>query len=120
VLRLRLGPQRLRFADAERRLLAEKGKSLGRARLAAVASLATLETILRWYREQIATKYDGTAGRRGPDRPRARADAVEQLLTMAREPVSGATHVSRRAQELESGPRTLDDSADPRHRATSP
>ena len=30
VLRARLGPKRLRFADAERRLLAEKGKPLGR------------------------------------------------------------------------------------------
>ena len=30
VLRSRLGPRRLRFTDAERRLLAEKGKPLGR------------------------------------------------------------------------------------------
>ena len=50
VLRARLGPKRLRFADAERRLLAEKGKPLGRKLLAEMASLATPETILRWYR----------------------------------------------------------------------
>jgi hypothetical protein len=60
VLRARVGPKRLRFTDAERRLLAEKGRALGRTRLAAVASLATPETILRWYREKIAVKYDGT------------------------------------------------------------
>ena len=46
VLRGRLGPKRLRFTDAERRLLAEKGRALGRKRLAEVASLATPETIL--------------------------------------------------------------------------
>jgi hypothetical protein len=59
VLRARLGPKRLRFADTERRLLAEKGKPLGRKVLAEMASLATPETILRWYREQVAAKYDG-------------------------------------------------------------
>jgi transposase len=101
VLRSRLGPRRLRFADAERRLLAEKGKPLGRARLAAVASLATPETILRWYRERIAAKYDGTAGRRGPGRPRAHADALEQLLTMAREnPSWGYTRLRGALQNL--------------------
>jgi putative transposase len=50
VLRARLGHKRLRFADAERRLLAEKGRPLGHKLLADVASLATPETILRWYR----------------------------------------------------------------------
>jgi hypothetical protein len=44
VLRARLGPKRLRFVDAERRLLAEKGKPLGRKLLADMASLATPET----------------------------------------------------------------------------
>ena len=55
-LRARLGPKRLRFCDGERRLLAEKGKPLGRKLLAEMASLATPETILRWYREQVAAK----------------------------------------------------------------
>jgi hypothetical protein len=43
VLRARLGPKRLRFSDSERRLLAERGKPLGRRRQAEVASLATPE-----------------------------------------------------------------------------
>ena len=85
VLRARLGPKRLRFSDSERRLLAIRGKPLGRKRLAEVASLATPETILRWYREKVAAKYDGTAARRRPGRPRSRGKGLEQLLTMARE-----------------------------------
>jgi hypothetical protein len=60
VLRARLGPKRLRFAEAERRLLAQKGKPLGRKLLAEMASRATPETILGWYREQVAAKYDGS------------------------------------------------------------
>jgi hypothetical protein len=85
VLRARLGPKRLRFTDAERRLLAQKGKPLGRKLLAEMASLATPETILRWYRQQVAAKYDGSRARTGLGRPAARGDKVKQLLTMARE-----------------------------------
>ena len=85
VLRGRLSPKRLRFTDAERRLLAEKGRPLGRRRLAEVASLATPETILRWYREKVAAKYDGSRARAAAGRPRSPDDRVGQLLTMARE-----------------------------------
>jgi hypothetical protein len=41
VLRARLGPERLSLADNERRLLAQKGKLLGRKLLAEMASLAS-------------------------------------------------------------------------------
>jgi putative transposase len=85
VLRARLGRKRLRFTEAERRLLAEKGKPLGRELLAQIASLVTPETILRWYRERVAAKYDGSGARGAPGRPSARGDKVEQLLMMARE-----------------------------------
>jgi putative transposase len=85
VLRSRLGPLRLRFTDAERRLLAEKGKPLGRRLLAEIATLATPETILRWYRGKVAGKYDGSHSRRAGSRAPDRADKVRQLVTMARE-----------------------------------
>jgi transposase len=84
VLRARISGKRLRFTDGERRLLAEKGRPLGRKRLEEDALLATPETILRWYRQLVAAKYDGTAGRRGPGRPPARRDAKRELLTIAR------------------------------------
>ena len=85
VLRERLGTRRLRFTNAERRLLAEKGQGLGRTMLAELATLATPETILRWYRRMIAAKYDGSDTRRSPGRPPTASDVTKQLLTMARE-----------------------------------
>ncbi len=84
VLRERLGPARLRFTDAERRQLAENGQPVGRKSLARVATVASPETILRWYRRLVAAKYDGSA-RRGTGRPSAHEAAKAQLLTMARE-----------------------------------
>ncbi len=85
LLRTRLGHKRLRFTDAERRLLAQKGKPLGRKLLAEMATLAPSETILRWYREQVAAKYDGSRTRGAAGRPVTRSDKVKPLLTMARE-----------------------------------
>src|SRR6185503_5270330 len=64
VLCEQLGGRRLRFTDAQRRRLAAKGKALGRRVLNQLGGLVTPDTILRWYRELITNKYDGTARRR--------------------------------------------------------
>ncbi len=78
VLREQLGTRRLRFTDDQRRRLAVKGRFLGRRGLDDVAGLVTPETILRWYRELIARKYDGSA-RRGTGRP-ASAPCIQELV----------------------------------------
>ena len=65
ILREQLGGRRLRFTDAQRRRLATKGQALGRRVLKQLAGLVTPDTILRWYRELIANKYEGTARRGG-------------------------------------------------------
>jgi hypothetical protein len=49
LLQEKLGTKRVRLTDAERRRLATLGKALGRKGLAAVATIASPETILRWY-----------------------------------------------------------------------
>ena len=72
----------MRFSDAERRQLAVLGKKLGRKALSDVATLATPDTILRWYRELVTKKYDGSA-RRGPGRPRKAAEIARLLVEMA-------------------------------------
>ena len=78
VLREQLRGRRLRFTDEQRRRLAAKGRGLGRRVLREVAGLVTPDTILRWYRELIANKYDGTARRR-PGCP-GTAPSVRELV----------------------------------------
>ncbi len=76
---------RLKLSDAERAALGEIGHRLGRQALAEVAKAAMPETILGWYRKLVARKFDGSAARRRPGRPRIDA-AIEQLIVrMAKE-----------------------------------
>ncbi len=84
VLHEQLGGRQVRFTDDQRRRLALKGRVVGRHRLAALAGLVTPETILRWYRELIAKKYDGTA-RRGVGRPVRSPTIRELVVTFATE-----------------------------------
>jgi putative transposase len=81
-LRERLGKSRLRLTDGQRRRLAKLGKVLGRKALQEVATIATPDTILRWYRQLVAEKYDGSTKRR-PGRPKKAAEIVRLLLEMA-------------------------------------
>jgi hypothetical protein len=51
----------LRLTDAQRRRLAVKGKAVGRAGLRQIATIDSPDTMLRWYRQLVAQKYDGKA-----------------------------------------------------------
>ncbi len=84
LLRTRLGPRRLRLTVPERRTLAEKGRAVGRKMLDGLSSLATPDTILGWYRNLVAAKYDGSEVR-APGRPRSPNASTKLQLTMARE-----------------------------------
>jgi putative transposase len=100
LLRQKLGIKRIQLTDAERRRLAVLGKKLGRKGLAAVATIASPETILRWYRELVARKYDGSA-QRGPGRPRKRGEIAELVVRMARENETwGYTRIKGALQNL--------------------
>jgi hypothetical protein len=88
VLKVQLGGRRLRLTDTERRRLAALAYPLGRQRLKAIATIATPDTLLRWYMRLIAQKFDGSLQRRQVGRPRV-TDEVEQLvLRMAEENAS--------------------------------
>ena len=77
-----LGGKRLRFTDAQRCRLARKAKSLGGQRLREISPIVTPDTLLRWYRELVARKYDGSA-RRGPGRPRIPGEIQQLIVEMA-------------------------------------
>ncbi|HEX9868679.1 MAG TPA: integrase core domain-containing protein [Candidatus Tectomicrobia bacterium] len=79
VLKAQLGSRRLRLTDTERRRLATLAHPLGRTRLQEVATIATPETLLRWYTRLIAQKFDGSKRRRQCGRP-CIAEEVEQLM----------------------------------------
>lgn len=78
VLREQLRGRRLRFTDDQRRRLARKGRLLARRVLDSLNTIVTPNTILRWYRELVAKKYDGTRRRR-PGRPPT-TTRVRQLI----------------------------------------
>jgi hypothetical protein len=82
VLKERMGGRRLRFTDAERRRLARKAQALGRKVLNELETLVTPDTLLRWYRELVASKWN-YSHRRGPGRPRVMRTIVDLVLRMA-------------------------------------
>ena len=98
-----LGGKPLRLTDAQRRLLARKGRPLGKQLLAEVATVVTPETILRWYRELVARKYDGRRrGQPGPGRPRTRAQLAELIVRVALEnPLFGYTRIVQTLEHLQ-------------------
>jgi putative transposase len=93
VLKERLGGRRLRFTDAERRRLARKAQALGRKVLTELKTLVTPDTLLRWYRELVTSKWN-YSHRRGPGRPRVMRTIVDLILQMALEnPSWGYTRI---------------------------
>ena len=83
-LREQLGKKRIRWTDAQRRRLAERAKAIGRSGLRALDTIVTPDTLLRWYRNLVAAKYDGSS-KRGPGRPRTKSDIARLIIRMARE-----------------------------------
>ena len=92
VLKARLGGQRLRFEDNERRRLAELGHRLGRRLLGQLATVVTPDTILRWHRELVARKW--TYGGARPSRAGLQAQLRGLVVRMATEnPTWGYTRI---------------------------
>jgi putative transposase len=78
------GRGRPRFTESQRCLLATKAKDLGRATLKKIDTVVSPDTLMRWYRALIATKYDGS-GRRGPGRPGVMKEIEALIMRMATE-----------------------------------
>jgi putative transposase len=82
LLKARLGNQRLRFTDAERRWLARKAHAIGRRALSELETLVTPDTLLKWYRRLVAYKWD-YSHRRGPGRPCVMQSIATLVVRMA-------------------------------------
>src|SRR2546428_6946792 len=95
VLKAQRGGRRLRLTDTERRRLAALAHPLGRKRLKEMATLATPDTLMRWYKRLIAQKFDGSTHRTQLGRPPV-AEEIEQLVVRMAE--ENATWGYRRIQ----------------------
>ena len=79
------GKKRILLTDDQRRLLAVKGKALGRKTLRELTTIVTPDTILRWHRELVARKWDHSEKRKSVGRPRIRQVIVDLILRFAKE-----------------------------------
>ena len=86
MLREKLGKKRILLSDGRRRRLAVKGKVLGRKMLGEIGTIFTPDTILRWHRTLVATKWDYSDRRpKTTGRPRVRQIIVDLVLRFAKE-----------------------------------
>ena len=83
VLKAKLPQQRLRLTDTERRRLAALAHPLARKHLKDTATIATPDTLMRWYQRLIANKFDGSRRRKAPGRPRVDAESEPHAIRMA-------------------------------------
>jgi putative transposase len=79
ILHANRGDRRIRCTEAECRRLAILAFLLGRKRRKSLATLATPDTLMRWYKRLIAQKFDGSQKRKTLGRPRV-LDAIEALV----------------------------------------
>ena len=87
ILREKIASERILLDNDQRRLLAVKGKVLGRQQLAKIATIAQADTILRWHRELIVPRGNPNSSH-NIGRPPTDQKIVDLVLRMARENVS--------------------------------
>ncbi len=76
---------RLLLSDSEKTTLAEIARRLCRKALQDVASAAKPDTLLRWYRQLIAKKFDGSRFRKSVGRPPINEQIEGLVVRLAKE-----------------------------------
>ncbi len=77
-------PGKLRFTQAQKARIARAAKALGRKALKGITTLATPDTLFRWYREAVRAKWDYSENR-GPGRPKTKAQIENFIVQWAQE-----------------------------------
>ncbi|MDY6894971.1 MAG: helix-turn-helix domain-containing protein [Thermotogota bacterium] len=75
----------VRFKNDERIKLAKIGKRMGIKALRDIACIVKPETIMKWFRELVAKKFDGSANRKKTGRPRIDKEIEALILRFAQE-----------------------------------
>ena len=81
----KVGRKRIRLTDDQRRILAVKGKAIGRRALSELTTIVTPDTILRWHRRLIAAKWDHSEARKAVGRPPIPEVVSKLVVRMAKE-----------------------------------
>ncbi|MHC4932522.1 MAG: integrase core domain-containing protein [Planctomycetota bacterium] len=76
---------RLLLTDPERITLARIGKRVGRKALDGLSAIVRPDTILAWHRKLVAKKFDGSAYREKPGRPRVPRHVEGLVVRIAQE-----------------------------------
>ena len=97
ILKAKLGKRRIRFTDTERRRLDMHAHPLGRICLKAIATLATPDTLMRWYKRLVADKFDGSQKRTQLGRPRVPEEVERTSSAWPRESLLGLPPHPRRS-----------------------
>ena len=85
ILRAQLEGHRLNLTDKERCRLAKLAKELTKEQLKCVTTIVTPDTLLRWYRELVAQKYDSSQSPQKPGRPKVNAEIEALVVQIATE-----------------------------------
>jgi transposase InsO family protein len=85
ILREKISSKRILLNKNQKRRLAVLGKKLGRKLLGQVCCAFSPDTILRWNRELVARKYDGSKNRSKYGRPKISDEIKQLILDMAEE-----------------------------------
>jgi putative transposase len=104
------GRARMAFTPDQRRRLALKGKALTPEDRKALCQIVRPETILAWFRQLAAKKYDSSADPRTPGRPHKAGDIRDLVIKLATEnPGWGYTRIrdSLRGLKVEIGRTTV-------------
>jgi putative transposase len=110
-LRAATGTTRIRFSPEQRRRLARKGKLLTPEERRSCCQIVRPETILAWFRQLGAQRYDGSKNRK-PGRPRKAVDIRRLVLKLASDnPGWGYTKIrdALRGLKIEIGRTTVAD-----------
>jgi putative transposase len=77
--------KRIRLSNSQRMRVAAKAKRLSRKMLEQCTELFTPDTIMRWFRELVAQKYDGSQNRTSPGRPPITQEIVNLVIRFKEE-----------------------------------
>src|SRR5207253_1959782 len=85
ILKAQLNGRRLHLTNMECRRLAVLAHPIQRKRLKAVASIATPDTLLRWYHRLVIQEADRTTHGKQPGRPCVALEIEQLVVRMAHE-----------------------------------